>query len=36
MELLGLPAGAPRGPVAPLGAEQRETLRMQLKEMGVL
>ena len=36
MELIGLPAGAPRGPVAPLDAERRELLRRELHEMGVL
>jgi 4-hydroxy-tetrahydrodipicolinate synthase len=36
MELLGLPAGAPRRPIAPLAADQREKLRRQLQEMQVL
>jgi 4-hydroxy-tetrahydrodipicolinate synthase len=36
MELIGLPAGAPRGPVAPLDAARREALRHELREMGVL
>jgi 4-hydroxy-tetrahydrodipicolinate synthase len=36
VEMLGLPAGAPRRPVAPLGPEQRETLRRELHAMGVL
>jgi 4-hydroxy-tetrahydrodipicolinate synthase len=36
MELIGLPAGAPRGPVAPLDTERRELLRRELREMGVL
>jgi 4-hydroxy-tetrahydrodipicolinate synthase len=36
MELLGLPAGAPRRPIAPLAADQREKLRQQLQEMQVL
>lgn len=36
MELIGLPAGAPRSPVAPLDAERRDALRRELREMGVL
>jgi 4-hydroxy-tetrahydrodipicolinate synthase len=36
VEMLGLPAGAPRRPVAPLGKEQRETLRRELQTMGVM
>lgn len=36
MELIGLPAGAPRGPVAPLDAERQELLRRELHEMEVL
>jgi 4-hydroxy-tetrahydrodipicolinate synthase len=36
MELIGLPAGAPRAPVAPLDAEKRDALRRELREMGVL
>ena len=36
MELIGLPAGAPRAPVAPLGSEQRAALRRELREMGVV
>lgn len=36
MELLGLPAGAPRRPVAPLDAERRELLRRELQAMEVV
>jgi 4-hydroxy-tetrahydrodipicolinate synthase len=36
MEFLGLPAGAPRRPIAPLDAEPRKALREQLKEMRVI
>jgi len=36
VDLLGLPAGAPRRPIAPLGKEQREALRHELQAMGVL
>jgi len=36
MELLGLPAGVPRRPVAPLDSERRELLRRELQVMGVL
>jgi dihydrodipicolinate synthase/N-acetylneuraminate lyase len=36
VEMLGLPAGAPRRPVSPLGAEPREALRHELRAMGVL
>lgn len=36
MELIGLPAGAPRGPVAPLGAERRDVLKRELRAMGVV
>ena len=36
MELIGLPAGAPRAPIAPLDAERRALLRRELQEMGVL
>jgi 4-hydroxy-tetrahydrodipicolinate synthase len=36
MELIGLPAGAPRRPVAPLDAARREALRRELQAMGVL
>jgi 4-hydroxy-tetrahydrodipicolinate synthase len=36
VEMLGLPAGAPRRPIAPLGKEQREALRRELQTMGVL
>lgn len=36
MELRGLPAGAPRRPVAPLDAERREVLRRELVAMGVV
>jgi len=36
MELIGLPAGAPRSPIAPLDAERREMLRRELQAMGVL
>lgn len=36
MELLGLPAGAPRRPVAPLEGDRREALRQELRAMGVL
>lgn len=35
MELIGLPAGAPRAPVAPLDEARRELLRRELHEMGV-
>lgn len=35
MELIGLPAGAPRSPVPPLDAERREMLRRELQAMGV-
>jgi 4-hydroxy-tetrahydrodipicolinate synthase len=36
MELIGLPAGAPRRPVAPLDAERRAALRRELQAMRVL
>ncbi|NOT57309.1 MAG: 4-hydroxy-tetrahydrodipicolinate synthase [Deltaproteobacteria bacterium] len=36
VELLGLPAGTPRRPVAPLGTEQRAALQRELRAMGVL
>jgi len=36
MELIGLPAGAPRSPVASLGVEQRESLRQAMLAMGVI
>ncbi len=36
MELLGLPAGAPRRPVAPLDTDRREMLRRELRAMGVI
>jgi 4-hydroxy-tetrahydrodipicolinate synthase len=36
VELLGLPAGAPRRPVAPLDADRREALRRELQAMGVV
>jgi len=36
MELLGLPAGVPRQPVAALGAEGRALLRKELQVMEVL
>ena len=36
VEMLGLPAGAPRRPVAPLGKEQRAALQRELHAMGVL
>lgn len=36
MELLGLPAGVPRRPIAALDAERRELLRRGLQGMGVL
>lgn len=36
VEMRGLPAGAPRQPIAPLGKEQRERLRRELQAMGVL
>jgi 4-hydroxy-tetrahydrodipicolinate synthase len=36
MEVLGLPAGAPRRPVAALAQDRRETLRRELRAMGVL
>lgn len=36
VEMLGLPAGAPRRPVAPLGKEQRVALQRELHAMGVL
>lgn len=36
MELIGLPAGAPRSPVAPLDAEHKEMLRRELQAMGVM
>lgn len=36
MELLGLPAGAPRRPIAPLDTDRRETLRRELQAMGVV
>ncbi len=35
-EIVGLPAGVPRRPVAPLSPDQRNTLREVLKSMGVL
>jgi 4-hydroxy-tetrahydrodipicolinate synthase len=35
MEVLGLPAGAPRRPIAPLDQARRETLRQELRTMGV-
>src|SRR5262245_6968344 len=36
MELIGLPAGIPRQPVAPLDPERREALRRELQVMKVL
>ncbi|MGE4095387.1 MAG: 4-hydroxy-tetrahydrodipicolinate synthase [Candidatus Binatia bacterium] len=36
VELLGLPAGPPRRPVAPLDADKREMLRRELRTMGVV
>jgi 4-hydroxy-tetrahydrodipicolinate synthase len=36
MELLGLPAGAPRLPIAPLDAERRDLLAQALRAMGVV
>lgn len=36
VEMLGLPAGTPRRPVAPLGKEQRAALQRELHAMGVL
>lgn len=36
VELLGLPAGAPRRPVAPLNADRREALRRELRAMEVI
>jgi len=36
MELIGLPAGIPRRPIAPLDPEQRERLRRELQVMKVL
>jgi 4-hydroxy-tetrahydrodipicolinate synthase len=36
VEMLGLPAGAPRRPVAPLGTEQRAALHRELHAMGVV
>src|SRR5262245_17156538 len=36
MELLGLPAGNPRHPVAPLAANRREQLHRELQAMGVV
>jgi 4-hydroxy-tetrahydrodipicolinate synthase len=36
MEVLGLPAGAPRRPIAALDQDRRETLRRELRAMGVL
>lgn len=36
VEMLGLPAGTPRRPVAPLGKEQRAALHRELHAMGVL
>jgi 4-hydroxy-tetrahydrodipicolinate synthase len=36
MELIGLPAGAPRAPIAALDAQRREPLLAELREMGVL
>lgn len=36
MDLIGLPGGAPRSPIAPLDAERREMLRRELQAMGVL
>jgi 4-hydroxy-tetrahydrodipicolinate synthase len=36
MELLGLPAGAPRLPIAPLDAEHRDMLAQALRAMGVV
>jgi dihydrodipicolinate synthase/N-acetylneuraminate lyase len=36
LELLDLPAGAPRQPIAPLDKERREVLRQELRVMGVL
>ncbi len=36
VELLGLPAGAPRRPVAPLNADRREALRRELRTMEVI
>ena len=36
MELVGLPAGVPRQPIAPLDADKRHLLRRELQAMGVL
>jgi 4-hydroxy-tetrahydrodipicolinate synthase len=36
VELLGLPAGAPRRPIALLDSERREALRRELQAMGVV
>jgi 4-hydroxy-tetrahydrodipicolinate synthase len=36
VELLGLPAGAPRRPVMSLDADRREALRRELRAMGVI
>ena len=36
MELLGLPAGVPRRPIARLDADRREALRRELRTMGVV
>ncbi len=36
MELLGLPAGAPRMPIVPLDAEHRDMLAQALRAMGVV
>ncbi|MGE0681220.1 MAG: 4-hydroxy-tetrahydrodipicolinate synthase [Candidatus Binatia bacterium] len=36
LELIGLPAGAPRSPIAALDAERREMLRRELQAMRVL
>ena len=36
LELRGLPAGDPRRPIAPLNGDQRETLRRELRAMGVM
>ena len=36
VEVLGLPAGPPRRPVATLDADKREVLRQELRAMGVV
>ena len=36
MELVGLPAGVPRQPIAPLDAENRELLRRELQAISIL